>query len=351
MDNYLAKTDKYLSNCNKKNSIMDNYLAKEYINQLNKYECINCKYYTTSKRDYNRHLLTSKHNKNMNTNSSENISDTIYKCSCGKLYKYQSGYCKHKKKCKYNENINDVSISINNNHENNDENKEEYKDLVMKLIIKNQEIINDNQEIKNIMINSNKENQELRKQITHMIPLIGNNNNTINNNQKQKFNINVFLNEKCKDAISIDQFIDTIEVSMKNLLTTKDNGLGEGLSSIIIDNMNKLSLYERPMHCTDKKRETMYIKNQEWTKDEKLEQINDLLKNVENKQIKNIKQWMDKHPKFLENEKLQEEFAIQLRKKNKSYKRKERHIKEMKQNSHLASMSRVERSKSIKNMT
>ena len=168
------------------------------------------------------------------------------------------------------------------------------------------------------MLNSNKENMELRKQLlvqqkqmNELIPQIGNNNNNNNNttnNVKQKFNINVFLNEKCKDAISMDKFIDSIEVSMKNLLTTRDKGLGEGLSSIIIDNMNKLSLYERPMHCTDKKRETMYIKNQEWTKDEKLEQINDLLRNVENKQIKNIKQWMDKHPNFLENEKLQEEY-------------------------------------------
>ena len=180
-----------------------------------------------------------------------------------------------------------------------DKTKDDYKDLVMKLIV-------ENQEIKSIMM---KENQELRKQITDLIPQIGNNNNNnTTNNVKQKFNINVFLNEKCKDAISIDQFIDTIEVSMKNLLTTKDKGLGEGLSSIIIDNMNKLSLYERPMHCTDKKRETMYIKNHEWSKDDKLEQVDKLLKRVENKQIKNIEKWTDANPNFMESEKLQEEY-------------------------------------------
>ena len=146
--------------------------------------------------------------------------------------------------------------------------------------------------------------------ITEIIPQIGNNNNSNNNtnNVKNKFNINVFLNEKCKDAISMDQFIDTIEVSMKNLLTTRDKGLGEGLSSIIIDNMSKLSLYERPMHCTDKKRETMYIKNQEWAKDEKLEHIDKLLKKVENKQLKNIERWTNKNPNFMESEKLQEEY-------------------------------------------
>ena len=95
---------------------------------------------------------------------------------------------------------------------------------------------------------------------------------------------------------------------MKNLLTTKDKGLGEGLSSIIIDNMNKLSLYERPMHCTDKKRETMYIKNSEWLKDENQEHIGKLLKNVENKQMKNLEKWTDKNPTFMENEKLQQEY-------------------------------------------
>ena len=171
----------------------------------------------------------------------------------------------------------------------------------MKLLVDNQEIIKENQ-------NMQKENQKLIATISDIIPQIGNNNNNTTNNVKQKFNINMFLNEKCKDAISIDQFIDTIEVSMKNLLTTRDKGLGEGLSSIIIDNMNKLSLYERPMHCTDKKRETMYIKNQEWEKDDKLEQVDKLLKRVENKQLKNIEKWTDANPNFMESEKLQEEY-------------------------------------------
>ena len=168
---------------------------------------------------------------------------------------------------------------------------------------------NDSIDFKSMFLQVMEKNNELMKTISEIVPQIGNNNNSHNtNNVKQKFNINVFLNEKCKDAISIDQFIDTIEVSMKNLLTTKDKGLGEGLSSIIIDNMNKLSLYERPMHCTDKKRETMYIKNHDWAKDDKLEQVDKLLKRVENKQLKNIEKWTDEHPNFMESEKLQEEY-------------------------------------------
>ena len=257
-----------------------------------KYDCEICDYHTCNKKDYNKHLLTAKHNNSNNDNKNDNEKiPKLFICKCGKTYKYASGLSIHKKKCYYKEGENKEIYII-------DKTKDDYKDLVMKLIV-------ENQEIKSIMM---KENQELRKQITDLIPQIGNNNNNTTNNVKQKFNINVFLNEKCKDAISIDQFIDTIEVSMKNLLTTKDKGLGEGLSSIIIDNMNKLSLYERPMHCTDKKRETMYIKNQEWSKDDKLEQVDKLLKRVENKQLKNIKKWTDANPNFMESEKLQEEY-------------------------------------------
>ena len=282
--------------------------------KLLQYECKNCGFKSGNKNDLMRHNMTAKH-KMMTNDDCNNIKSlqTIHSCGCGKKYKFKQGLSVHKKKCIYKES----DINEKNNEliiDNSNENIHDYKELVMKLIV-------DNQEIKNIMMNSNKEllkeNQELKKhltqqgkQITDLIPLIGNNNN---NNIKQKFNINVFLNEKCKDAISIDQFIDTIEVSMKNLLTTRDKGLGEGLSSIIIDNMNKLSLYERPIHCTDKKRETMYIKNHKWIKDDKLEQIEQLLKRVENKQLKNIKKWTDINPNFMESEKLQEEYMLLIK--------------------------------------
>jgi len=147
-----------------------------------------------------------------------------------------------------------------------------------------------------------------------MIPKMGNN----NNNLKQKFNINVFLNEKCKDALSMDEFIDKIEISMKNLLTTKEKGQTQGISNIIMENMNKLSLYERPLHCTDKKRETLYVKNIEWEKDENKEYINKALKKVEKKQLKNIQLWLDAHPNYMNCSNQQDEFAELLRECGKS---------------------------------
>tara|TARA_Y100000591_G_scaffold331024_1_gene363647 strand:- start:1379 stop:2245 length:867 start_codon:yes stop_codon:yes gene_type:complete len=252
----------------------------------NFFECKNCNFKCSKRGDYNRHILTLKHQRLTNTNkiTSKNIKanmDSEFTCLCGKQYKHVSSLSKHKKICNYNS-----------------ENREDFKDMVMKLMTENQEI--------------KKENQLLISQITELIPKIGDTNS--HNNIKQRFNINVFLNEKCKDALSIDQFIEKIEISMKNLLTTKDKGLSEGLSNIIIDNMNKLSVYERPMHCTDKKRETLYIKNKEWEIDEKQELISRLLKQVEKKQMKNITQWTHEHPNYMEDEKLQEEYIDLIRK-------------------------------------
>jgi len=227
------------------------------------------------------------------------LKKSIFICSCGKEYKHRQSLYTHKKKCNYKENNdNDNSDDkIINSNENSNENSE-LKELIMKLLI-------DNADMK-------KENQKLINHIVEIVPKVGNNNNNNTNNNtnnvKQKFNINVFLNEKCKDALSMDEFIDKIEVSMKNLLLTSNKGLGAGLSNIIMDNMNKLSLYERPMHCTDKKRETLYVKNNEWQKDDTKDEINKLIKRVEKKQINKIEKWCDENPKFMESEKLQDEY-------------------------------------------
>ena len=99
------------------------------------------------------------------------------------------------------------------------------------------------------------------------------NNNTVNNvnNLEKNLNINIFLNENCKDALNIGEFVKQIKFNLDEIDFTKDNGLAEGLSKAIIENMNKLSLYERPLHCTDDKRETLYIKdNDSWKKSDKV---------------------------------------------------------------------------------
>jgi hypothetical protein len=251
-------------------------VSKKSQKVLENFYCEKCDYTTVRRSDYNKHLQSKKHNDNNgNMNDNKKLS---YNCDCGKKYNFISGLSRHKKVCNGNKKD---SIIISDN-------KDEMKDLVFKLI---------------------KQNTELQQQISELIPKVGNNHNTINSHNKQKFNINVFLNEKCKDALSMDEFINKIEISMKNLLTTKEKGQTHGISNIIIENMNKLSLYERPMHCTDKKRETLYVKNNIWEKDENKEHINKALKSIESKQLKNLNVWLETHPNYMNIPSEQEEFA------------------------------------------
>ena len=271
-----------------------------------KFYCIFCDFGSNNKADYNLHILTNKHkrlkmtkNTNKNSQNLANLANNMFICECGKVYKHQSSLCKHRLKCEFKKE--DINC---------EENKDDMKGLIVKIMKDNSEkmnfLINENNDLKNQL-------KEQNQQINELIPKVG------NNNLKQKFNISVFLNEKCKDAISMDEFIDKIEVSIKNLLTTKEKGQAQGISNIIIENMNKLSLYERPLHCTDRKREILYIKNDdEWERDENREKITNALKRVESKQLKNLQIWIDKHPNYMNNSKEQEEFLKIINETSKS---------------------------------
>ena len=215
--------------------------------------------------------------------------------NCNKSYLSNYGLRRHKKKCINikecsNNNIitehitNDLSSNINN------ENKDTYYEQMM--------------------VNMMKENQELRSQISELIPKVGNNNTTHNNTLNQKFNINVFLNEQCKDALNMNDFIKSIEISLEQLDYTKKNGLALGLSNAIVENMNKLSLYQRPMHCTDTKRETLYIKEEDkWTKDDNKEKIKNAIKKASTKNYNALEEWKSKNPDFTNDDLKQEYFS------------------------------------------
>ena len=290
---------------------MVNILVQE---SSKKFCCKKCNYYTCRKSQYDRHLLTLKHEKITNDNNLEQKVPNEFICECGKKYNYLSGLSRHRKTCKREK----KETSIIENEENVD-----YKSMFLEMI---------------------NENKELRKTITEMIPKIGNNNNNNNTiNNKQKFNINVFLNEKCKDALSMDEFIDKIEISMKNLLTTKEKGQVYGISNIIMENMNKLSLYERPLHCTDKKRETLYVKNNIWEKDENKEYINKALKSVESKQLKKLNVWLQEHPNYMNNPLEQEEFAKLMSECGKSVEEgREKIIKNICDNVYIEKQNKIE---------
>ena len=269
-----------------------------------KYYCENCNYYANRKSDLLKHFKSNKHN---DTKNSQNDTKKFsIKCECGKVYKFNSGFYRHKKVCTFikNETINLEDCSNNNisiNKKNTNETSsclkdDDYKNMFLKLL-------DENKEFKDILIKQ-------QTQIGELIPKVGNNNVNNINNVNQKFNVNIFLNTHCKDALNIDDFVKNIDINLDDLDYTKNNGLAEGISNAIIQNMSKLSLYERPLHCTDTKRETLYIKNEDaWEKDESKTKIKKAIKDVSDKQFKSIKKWTNINPDFQEDDNKQEYFA------------------------------------------
>ena len=259
------------------------------------YNCELCDFKCCKLSNYKIHLQTNKHkNKENDKNDNKKLLNNAenFKCECGKIYKFQSGLCRHKKTCNYKNN--NISCEIV-------EEDLDYKAMFL-------HVIKENNEFKEIM-------KKQQDQISELIPKLGNNNTTNNNTtNNNKFNINVFLNEKCKDAISINEFVNKIEISLKNLLTTKSKGIGVGISEIINENMNKLSVYERPIHCTDKKRETLYIKNDTWEKDVDKTHTTNMLKALQSQQFKAMKKWLAEHPNYDKDDDLKHEYMILVNK-------------------------------------
>ncbi len=270
---------------------MDN-ISENNLKKNIKYECYLCQFVTFNKKDYTRHINTIKHKKTIDPTIIYNYVQKYFNCKCGKSYKHASTLSRHKKKCNYNEES-DVEIYQKNKDLDESTNNELIKAL-----------INQNNQLQELLL---KQSQEYQKQLIEIIPKINNNNNnTINSNNK--VDINIFLNEKCKDAMSMDEFIKKIDVSLSNLLITKDKGLAEGITNLFIENIEKLSLHERPLHCTDVKRETLYIKNDTWEKDENKVYIKDAIKKVSIKQSKSINKFKSAKPDYLNNDKDKEEF-------------------------------------------
>ena len=259
-----------------------------------KFYCQCCDYGTSKPSEYNKHLLTAKHEILTNTPQEISTAVKLFNCECGKRYKHRQSLNSHKKRCNY------IPGIVEKSEKSEKSEKNEKRDNTVINISKREDV-----DYKELVMTLIKENSKLIKTISEIAPKVGNNNNNI----KQKFNINIFLNEQCKDAISMDKFIQGIEVSMKNLLTTKNKGLAAGVSNIFIENMNKLSLHERPLHCTDTKRETLYIKNEEWEKDQDNKQIKEKMRAIAQKQVQSLKKWTGKHPNYMKVPHLQDEYT------------------------------------------
>jgi len=272
----------------------------EIIIKKNICEC--CDYSTFSNKDFKKHLLTAKHKKIedatrcgdfSNNSQPENPTNMIFTCvNCERQFKSRSGLWRHKKNC----NIEDICEEI---VEQKPDKELELKDMFLT-------VVNENKELRGMMVEQQKTIMEQSKQMTEIIPKIGNNNSTTNNNtinNNQRVSINVFLNEKCKDAINMSDFIKSISVSLEQLDFTKTQGLEKGISQVIMDNMNKLSLYERPMHCTDTKRETIYIKeNDKWEKDKDKSKLKNAIRKTSNKNYTALTNWTKDNPDFMQDD-------------------------------------------------
>ena len=278
-------------------------LTEKSVKIRKEYFCNNCNYKTSDKKDYNKHLLTTKHKNNMfidisltnlekKSEKSENKNNMFF-CKCGKKYKSRQGFYLHKKKCMFIDNEENNCIIKSSDISNNQ--LPISNDVIMKLL-------NDNQELKNIIVQQQNQLLKQQEQFSELIPKVGNNNtNTINNNQK--FNINVFLNEQCKNAINMSDFIKSLQIQLDDLMFTKDNGLIEGVSTVFVNALKQLDMYKRPIHCTDPKRETLYIKeNNEWERDDNKEKLKTAINDVANKQRKTVSGWAEKNPEWVDSE-------------------------------------------------
>jgi len=258
-----------------------------------KFYCSACEYTTSRKSQYDRHLSTGKHK--MIVNDSKMIVEKgqqEYDCICGKSYKHDSNYHRHKKVCKY------VEEKKTNEQKDGGENNE----VVHQLLINNKELMDDrkflmqqNQNLQNLVV-------PLVKQVNEIIPKIGNNNNSNNTNNNttnnNKFNLSIYLNEKCKDAISLVDFIENLKITDKEFDTTRTDGIVSGLTDIFTKELRSLDVRQLPIHCSDLKRETFYIKEEDaWIKDDSDKTIlSKAIGNAKDKANKFLPKWLEEHP-------------------------------------------------------
>ena len=218
-----------------------------------KYSCDKCNFLCSNKKDYNRHLLTAKHKMITNGNEKSPKNPNPHICECGKQYVFLSGLSRHKQKCTYTTEEEPKNTIMPPEESNTNENNIDYKAMFIDIM---------------------KENRELHQTIKEMVPLIGNNNtitnNTTNNNT---FNVMLYLNDHCKDAISIEQFMNDIVVTDQDIVSmSKYKKPVDNFTNLIMKSLKNFDVTKRPLHCTDQHRGTLYIKHDEgWENDQNKE--------------------------------------------------------------------------------
>ena len=268
--------------------------------------CEICDFKCSKASNFNKHIETIKHKRLAETSKKmPNDSHKSFDCGCGKKYYHSSSLAKHKRSCivtsipiietkeidKKIDEQNDYTICS-------DENITITKDMFMSLLKDNQEMMK--------MIKSLSEHQLTTTQ--HIT------NNNSNNNITNNFNLNIFLNEKCKDALNMSEFIDSLKITLDDLLFSKDNGITRGVTDIMMKRLKELDIYKRPIHCTDIKRDTMYIKDEDkWHKDNNHNKFKNTIIQVANKERSALQQWALDNPDWIDTEQKQIQYLTMVR--------------------------------------
>ena len=277
MNNNSNSNNSNSNNSNSNNSNSNNRIKiKEEEEYVFKYLCKECEYNTIRESQYERHIKTKKH--------LNNKKEKIFKCDCGKYYKYASGLSKHKKTC---------DTDLKNEKEKRciytKDDVEQFKDKIAGLE-REKELLIENKILREKLSNKS----VLNNSVTN-ITNNSNNNVSINNT----FNLNFFLNDTCKDAMNIADFINSIKLQLSDLENVGKLGYVEGVSNIIVKNLNGLDVAHRPVHCTDKKRDTLYVKDNDiWEKDEEKIQIKKVIAKITDKNKLLLSSFKQAHPSY-----------------------------------------------------
>ena len=260
-----------------------------------KFYCELCDFRCYKNADWNRHVMTKKHVCRQDGNGLENAGTKFpknaeknaeYTCLCGKSYSTKSGIWKHKKICK-------ISTSSHKN-----ETLEEKMDIydLVKYLMK------ENSELKSLLVDQTNKLSDVTMELAKNGTTNNNNSNntTTTNSHNKAFNLNLFLNETCKNAMNISDFIDSIKLQLSDFINIGESGYVEGISNIIVKKLNSLDETVRPIHCTDQKRETFYVKDENiWEKeDEEKKKIQKLIRNVSFKNENLMKTYKEKYPDY-----------------------------------------------------
>jgi hypothetical protein len=247
-----------------------------------KFQCDSCDFICSKESEWNRHIITRKHINRTKLNALEqkkiDVCHIVYECECGKEYSARNSLWYHKKKCSIAQGDNDEK------HDNNTSGVEMNTDILIKMLLKNQDVM------ENVIL----KNQDVMEKMMEVMPNMGSYSNNHMNSHNNNFNIQMFLNEHCKNAMNLTDFINSLPITSDTYDSTIENGLTKTITNMLVNGLSQLDILDRPIHCTDASRRILYVKDDNiWEKDNELRHIMKGIKDLSLKQRTMINKWQD----------------------------------------------------------